>query len=689
VKSFNHRFIDTDSLIGFISGLELSANKCSDVLVSVYSGVMNNDVNHRILNLIQDHIPTAKIIGCTTAGEILENEVLSEQIVISIQLFEKTIVKTSHISLGSPELMRDEIGKKLIQNNSKGLLMFPVLLNTTINIDGLLKQLYKEYAELPVFGGGAGDNSTFNNQYIFCGTRIYSEGIVAASYNSDSLLIETDHSFNWQPIGNELTVTRTHGHIIEEIDFRPALEIVEEYLGDDAAKLLPSSSLEFPMVFKEDDMLIARIITGVMGKSLIISAPIENNSKFQFSFGVREKAIQHANSIAINMADRPVESIMTFSCIARLNFLQKDASHELVNFSLLAPVSGFFTYGEIFHSPGENNYFMNETLTLVFFNENPGQRSIRALKKTPDKQINPDADDRILKVLTHLTSKVTHQLESKNKELNNAYSILLDYNRIIDDKNFEIRKSMRYASSLQQIIMDNILDFSSAFEDYFLLYQPKEIVSGDFYFVKDLGDKVVLAVADATGHGVPGAFISILGMRLMEEITDNMKQKKIDIDAGEFLNILRDKLKLVFKRNTLNKYSSDGLDISIAIIDKEKQTLNFSSANQTGVLYSNGEIIQLKGDRMPIGVFVLEDEFTNLSLSYNKGDCLFLFTDGYADQFGGPRDKKINQARLRNIILKNAGSKLQNVEVALDEFLTKYRGNNEQTDDILIMGVKF
>ena len=221
------------------------------------------------------------------------------------------------------------------------------------------------------------------------------------------------------------------------------------------------------------------------------------------------------------------------------------------------------------------------------------------------------------------------------------------------------------------------------------MYLPKDIVSGDFYFVKDLGDKVVLAVADATGHGVPGAFISILGMRLMEEITDRMQQKKIDIDAGEFLNLLRDKLKLVFKRNTLNKYSSDGLDISIVIIDKEQQTLNFSSANQTGILYSNGEIIQLKGDRMPIGVFVLENDFTNLSLSYNEGDSLFLFTDGYADQFGGPRNKKINQARLRNLILENAAGKLRDVEVALDDFLVKYQGNIEQTGDILVMGVRF
>ena len=689
MKSFNHKYTDNKSLVSYIQNLQVDVNNYSDVLVSVYSGVMDNNVNQSILNVIQNQLPEAKIVGCTTAGEILENNVLSEQVVITFYLFEKTVVTATHIPPGITEKLVDEISYRLVKKNTSGLLLLPVVINTSINIDGLVKQLYKKFSEIPVFGGGAGDNSAFEDQYIFCGTQIYNEGIVAASFNSDSLLIETDHSFNWQPIGNKLTVTLTHGHVIDEIDNRPALDIIAEYLGKEAADMLPASSIEFPMVFMEDDLLIARIIIGVKGKSLILSAPVKKDAQFQFSFGVREKAIQHANAIASNIAGKDFESIMAFSCIARLNFLQSDANQELANFNLHAPLSGFFTYGEIFHSAGENNYYMNETLTLAYFNENPSKKTSNNHIKVSYKQVNPADDNRILKVMSHLIAKVTQQLETKNKELNNAYSILLDYNRIIDDKNFEIRKSLRYASSLQQIIMDNILDFSNAFEDYFLLYQPKDIVSGDFYFVKDLGDKVVLAVADATGHGVPGAFISILGMRLMEEITDQMSLKGIDIDAGDFLNLLRDKLKLVFKRNTLNKYSSDGLDISIAIIDKVKQTLNFSSANQSGILYSNGEVIQLKGDRMPIGSFVLEDNFTNLSMSYKKGDSLFLYTDGYADQFGGPRNKKINLTRLRKLIEENANGEFHHLEVALDEYLTKYKGQNEQTDDILVMGVRF
>ena len=689
MKSFNHKYTGTQSLRDFIKNLEFDTKKISDILVTVYSGVIDNRINKKVLDQILDTLPNAKIIGCTTAGEILDNEVLADQIIISISIFEKTSVKIGFVKPGSNKKMLAQLADNLISTKTKGLLLFPITMKSDLNIDGFVKNLFDTFPDLPVFGGGAGDNSNFKEQFNFLGNSISDNGIAVAAFNSDDLQIETDYSFNWKPIGNVFKVTNVDKRIIHEIDHRPALEVFEEYLGKEAAKALPLSSLEFPMVFRDGDTLVARVIAGVEGKSLLMAAPVKKNDSFQFSFGVRKNAIEHANSLAIKNADKPIESIMAFSCIARLNFLQSDANKELKDFHLIAPVSGFFTYGEIFHSPGENNFYLNETLTLAFFTENSNSTitNNNNLKEKEKKVINNE--ERVLKVLTHLSSKVTRELEAKNKELNNAYSILLDYNRIIDDKNFEISKSLRYASSLQQIIMDNILDFSTAFEDYFLLFQPKDIVSGDFYFIKDLGNRVIIAVADGTGHGVPGAFISILGMRLMEEITDRMEKGGPEIDAAEFLNKLRDKMKLVFQRNTLNKYSSDGLDISIAIIDKEKQILNFASANQTGILYSKGEITQLKGDRMPIGVFVLEDDFTNLSLSYNKGDTLFLYTDGYTDQFGGPRNKKINQARFRKLISENSNKNLRSLETAIDEYLSKWKGDHDQTDDILVMGVQF
>ena len=689
MKSFNHKYTGTQSLRDFIKGLELNPKKISDILVTVYSGVLDTRVNKKVLDQILDELPNAKIIGCTTAGEIMDNEVLADQIVISISLFEKTSIKIGFVKSGSINKMAAQLVDNLISSNTKGLLLFPITVNDDINIDGFVKNIFASFPDLPVFGGGAGDNSNFIEQYNFLGNSISNSGIAVAAFNSDVLKIETDYSFNWKPIGNVFKVTSVNKKLIHEIDHRPALEVFEEYLGKEAAKALPLSSLEFPMVFKDGDTLVARVIVKVEGKSLLLAAPVKKNTTFQFSFGVRKSAIEHANSIALKITDKSIESIMAFSCIARLNFLQSDANKELKNFHLIAPVSGFFTYGEIFHSPGESNYYLNETLTLAFLSEN---QNIKPAKKNKRKEKEKKAinnEERVLKVLTHLSSKVNRELETKNKELNNAYSILLDYNRIIDDKNFEIRKSLRYASSLQQIIMENPMDFTNAFENHFILFQPKDIVSGDFYFIKDLGNRVIIAVADGTGHGVPGAFISILGMRLMEEITDRMEKGGPDIDAAEFLNKLRDKMKLVFQRNTLNKYSSDGLDISIAIIDKEKQILNFASANQTGILHSKGEIIQLKGDRMPIGVFVLEDDFTNLSLSYNKGDILFLYTDGYTDQFGGPRNKKINQARFRKLISENSEKDLRGLEISIDEYLGKWKGDQEQTDDILVMGVQF
>ena len=628
-------------------------------------------------------------MGCTTAGEILNREVLHEQVVISFLVFEKTHIDIAFTQNETEEDTVEWISDKIIRSNSKGMLLLPVVLNTRFNIDRFIKELYKKHPLLPVFGGGAGDNSVFDKQYVFYNDGVYDSGMVAATFNSDVLEIRTDYSFNWKPVGNVLTLTKTDKFAVYEIDHRPALDVIGEYLGEDAVNELPQSGIEYPLVFNHDDVSVARVIVGIRDKALIMSSPVEENSKFQFSFGLREKAIEHAGNLARSLAQERVEYIMAFSCIARLNFFKDDAAREIVNFAEIAPVSGFFTYGEILHISGKDNYFMNETLTLAYFWENRGPVNIKSRKIESKQELLFDKEDRILKVLTHLISKVTRELEAKNRELNNAYSILLDYNRIIDDKSFEIRKSLRYASSLQQIIMDNILDFANAFEDYFLFFQPKDIVSGDFYFVKDLEDRVVLAVADATGHGVPGAFISILGMRMMEEITDHMHGKYKDIDAGDFLNILRDKMKMVFRSNMLNRYASDGLDISVVIIDKDRYQLNFASANQTGLLISQGEIIQLKGDSMPIGVFIKEDAFTNLNMIYKNGDSLILFTDGYMDQFGGKKNKKLNFPRFRNIILENSDKDFNMMEVALDDFLSKWKGDNEQTDDILVLGVRF
>jgi len=688
MRSYNIQYSNEEELVVYIDWLKKENRTWSDILVTVFSGNLDPDFNRGILQLIENGLPESKIIGCTTAGEIFNNEVLKYQIVISFYFFQSTSILTSFVPFRSEKDMAGDIENELIRDDTKGLLLFSIIIQKEIDHDLLLKNIYKNNPSIPVFGAGAGDNMEFETQYVFLGTQVTTLRMVAASFQSKELKISTEHSFNWRPVGNDFVVTKVDGSVLREIDYRPALDVFAENMGEVAVDGLPQSGLEFPMVFKEEDILVGRIIVAIDGKNLVMSAPIKKSSHFQFSFGIPKNAIAHSRSIYQKNKEKNIEAIMAFSCIARLNFLQSDAHKELVDFHLKAPVSGFFSYGEFYHDSDKNNYFLNETLTLAFFTEDSA-KSTPESKRVKKKNSNPDDEDRILKVLTHLIDKVTNELEVKNKELNNAYSVLLDYSQIIDDKNFEIKKSLRYAGSLQQLIMPDKTEFEKTFDDYFVLYQPKEIVSGDFYFIRAIREKTIVAVADGTGHGVPGAFISILGLRLMDEIAEKMEKENLDIDASGFLNILRDKIKTIFQRNTMNQYSSDGLDISLVIIDKQRKSLDFSSANQSAMICSNDIITQLKGDRMPIGSYVREEDFSNTRVSFKPGDCLLLYTDGYNDQFGGGNDKKINPSRFRKIVKENSEMNFSKLETILDEYLTEWKGDNEQTDDVLIIGIKF
>jgi serine phosphatase RsbU (regulator of sigma subunit) len=683
LKSFNHLY-QSESLLGeFASKHASDISGSSDVLITVYSGFLDVRKNQETLKLIKRHFPKATIAGATTAGEIDEASVRTDSILITLHLFNKTKIKCHYIKSGSVEAMAERIISAK-EANTQGILLLPVVLNDFMNIEKLLQIVYKGIPEIPVFGGAAGEYGTFTQQYCFCGDEIHNNGIVFVSFQSDVLKIKTDYSFNWNLVGQQYTITNVEYNVVKTIDNKPAITVIEENLGINASTFSPEIGLEFPLVFKREGVLIARVIVGIDGDSIILAAPVEKNAKFQFSFGSRKNAIDHSLKLSEKYAGENIESIFAFSCIARLNFLKSDAKKELYNLSKSTSISGFFTYGEIYHSE-KNNYYLNETLTLALFSEDPHSYRKNEIT-TIDELVEENSDDKRLKVLTHLTNKVTKELASKNEELNRNNKILRQYSQLIDNRNMEINQSLRYASRLQHSIVFQDEKFPSVFKEHFIFFEPKEEVSGDFYFIRDLGDKIVLAVADGTGHGVPGAFISILGVQIMHAITKRISVGREDLNAGEFLNTLREKMIKVLDRNRISKFSTDGLDISLIIIDKKTRQIDFSGANQTIIVYTENEMIQLKGDRMPVGAFVEEKSFSNISITLEENSKVFMYTDGFADQFGGANGKKINSAKLRQLIKSNAYRPLDDMKTEVNDYFQSWKSDWEQTDDVLLVG---
>lgn len=272
-------------------------------------------------------------------------------------------------------------------------------------------------------------------------------------------------------------------------------------------------------------------------------------------------------------------------------------------------------------------------------------------------------------------------------------------NKIIEEKNKDITDSINYAQKIQSSILPNDDEFKMAFPDSFVLYKPKDIVSGDFYWISinPIGfsaiDKVgkdwkvtnsLVAAVDCTGHGVPGSLMSMLGNSLLNKIVDTNKISK----PSEILGALRTEIINSLKQHGENE-NKDGMDIALCAVYPDR--IEFSGANNPiYIIRKNGSLEKIKGDKMPIGYSGEElKPYTNHEINMEKGDSFYIFTDGYADQFGGENQKKFKYKQLEELLVAVYSKPLEAQKIMLNESIERWKGLNEQTDDILIIGVRF
>ena len=256
----------------------------------------------------------------------------------------------------------------------------------------------------------------------------------------------------------------------------------------------------------------------------------------------------------------------------------------------------------------------------------------------------------------------------------------------IERKNNVIIDSIEYAKNIQQSILPSEEDMTRIFHNYFILYKPKDIVSGDFYWLHENDERVLMAVADCTGHGVPGAFMSIMGYNLLNE-TINEKPKA---SPAEMLNILNRKVLNSLKQHDTGTSAKYGMDIALISINKNKSTIEFSGAHNSLLIYRNEECIQLKADRLSVGSLIKENtgSFTNHGFELQKGDMLYMFSDGYVDQTGGTDNKKFFATPFRELLQSVYKLEETKQKQLLDETIMNWKGNKSQIDDILVIGIR-
>jgi len=276
--------------------------------------------------------------------------------------------------------------------------------------------------------------------------------------------------------------------------------------------------------------------------------------------------------------------------------------------------------------------------------------------------------------------KANKILEQKNEEI----SLQRDH---IFQQNKEITDSIEYASRIQTALLPPQEVIDVLIPESFILFRPRDIVSGDYYWLSKKGNKIISVTADCTGHGVPGAFMSMLGISFLNEIVNVTPENKLQ--SNIILNEMRS-LVISSLRQTGNiGESRDGMDMTLCIIDKEKMELDFAGAYNPLFLIRNNELIETKPDKMPIGIHVKKsDDFTNHIIKLEKDDVLYTFSDGYVDQFGGKDNSKFRKKNFRELLLEIHQKPMLEQKKILDDTLDKWMMGYDQVDDILVSGIK-
>lgn len=262
------------------------------------------------------------------------------------------------------------------------------------------------------------------------------------------------------------------------------------------------------------------------------------------------------------------------------------------------------------------------------------------------------------------------EIESKNEELEILYKQVTD--------------SIHYAKRIQDTILPANTKVKQLLPDSFILFKPKDIVSGDFYWIEQKGELVYFAAVDCTGHGVPGAFMSLVGHNVLKDIIKNTSATK----PSEILDAMREGVITTMTVDE-SKQAKDGMDMTLCAINYEKMELQYAAAFNPMCLIRNGELILYPANKFPIGAFIGEKtNFDNHVIPLQKGDQIFIFSDGYADQFGGPSGKKFMVGNFRKLLAQIAPLSSPEQREKLDETLLSWQGGQEQVDDVLVIGVK-
>lgn len=302
------------------------------------------------------------------------------------------------------------------------------------------------------------------------------------------------------------------------------------------------------------------------------------------------------------------------------------------------------------------------------------------------QQSLPFSNKLLQSLINRLRSKdeLEISLLEKNREISEQNNKISEQNKKIREQHDHIRESMEYAGMIQSTLLPSKALLDMKLNNYFLIFHPREEVSGDFYWFAQRQNKYFIAIADCTGHGVPGSMLSILGVSFLNEL---ITQVEIP-DPGRILSKLNNKMQNALSQNGERYQSHDGIDISLVMIDFDLLSVSFAGANSPLYLIRDDELTVFEPNKVNVGTAPNNFKFTVQDLQIDYGDMIYMFTDGIVDQLGGTLYKRFTISQLRKILMAVSGSCVEKQEQAVLDFYHEWKGDNFQTDDVTLFGLR-
>jgi serine phosphatase RsbU (regulator of sigma subunit) len=329
-------------------------------------------------------------------------------------------------------------------------------------------------------------------------------------------------------------------------------------------------------------------------------------------------------------------------------------------------------------------------LSLIFYPLTKGDKVIGLITvQSLEKGAYTNYHMTMLKTLAHYTVialENSRNYEIMEAEVQKRTHEIVQQKEIIEEKNKHITDSIHYAKRIQDATLPDLGLMNHYLKNSFVLFKPKDIVSGDFYWIEKKGDEILFAVVDCTGHGVPGAFLSLIGYNSLNQIVNELNILR----PSEILKELNKSVYKTLQNNLSDEHIQDGMDMSICSLNVKTNLLQFAGAYNPLYIVNGDRVTEIKGDKICIGSGDIQGdkEFHNNMVQLSKDDCIYLFSDGYADQFGGPKGKKLKYSRFKEKLIEINNLEMKDQQENLDSTITSWQGDLEQIDDICVIGIK-